>query len=95
MKILSLDIETNTSHDRIWCCSIYGGVEADTFTCSAPVLQQCIDSADIIVGHNIIAFDAYLLEKLWGITIPFEKLRDTLILSRLYSPENKPHSLEA
>jgi len=95
-NVVALDIETTTAHDRIWCCSVAFSVEeAITFTEGSKELQRAIENADIIVGHNIVFFDAPLLEKLWGISIPSEKIRDTLVLSRLYNPEAKPHSLEA
>jgi DNA polymerase I-like protein with 3'-5' exonuclease and polymerase domains len=89
--ILTLDIETNTAHDKIWCCGVSTGVLEDSNG-----LQRMIDDAEVVVGHNIIGFDAPLLRKLWGIDIPEEKLRDTLILSRLYDPPRTGgHSLAA
>lgn len=92
--ILTLDIETNLAHDKIWCCGV--SVAGDTLVYTTKYyLQGLIDEADIIVGHNIIGFDAPLLEQLWGVIIPQEKIRDTLILSRLYDPSRKGgHSLE-
>jgi len=93
--ILTLDIETNTTHDTIWCC----GVAVDGETCvhdTPEPIQEMVDKADLIVGHNIIGFDAPLLRKLWAIKIPEEKLRDTLLLSRLYHPSlTGGHSLAA
>jgi DNA polymerase-1 len=93
--ILTLDIETNTAHDKIWCCGF--SIDSATAVTSDPsVIQELIHKADLVVGHNIIGFDAPLLRKLWGIDIPEEKLRDTLILSRLYDPSRKGgHSLAA
>jgi DNA polymerase-1 len=93
--ILTLDIETNTAHDKIWCCGL--SIDSATAVTSDPsVIQELIPKADLIVGHNIIGFDAPLLRKVWGLSLPSEKLRDTLILSRLYDPSRKGgHSLAA
>jgi DNA polymerase I-like protein with 3'-5' exonuclease and polymerase domains len=49
-----------------------------------------------LIAHNGIAFDAYLLNKLWGMKIRSSQLTDTLILSRLLNPEIAGgHSLAA
>jgi DNA polymerase I-like protein with 3'-5' exonuclease and polymerase domains len=104
--MIFLDIETNLKHDTIWLCvtkhSITGEVrhwrEADS-------LQQYLEGEQV-VGHNIIGFDAPILNKVWGVVIPDNTLMDTLVMSRLYKPDidivipeqgkaPKPHSLEA
>lgn len=91
MKVLVLDIETNLAHDTIWCCVCNGDVYKD-----ANGLQQLIDSHDIIVGHNIIGFDGPVLSRVWGVTIPLSKVRDTLVMSRLWNPQLEGgHSLRA
>lgn len=99
MKVLVLDIETNLAHDTIWCC----GFKADWKVTPNPVvtqrggeLQELIQEADVVVGHNIIGFDGPLLSKLWSITIPLHKVRDTLVMSRLLNPQLEDgHSLRA
>tara|TARA_R110000772_G_scaffold121664_2_gene227931 strand:- start:2113 stop:3999 length:1887 start_codon:yes stop_codon:yes gene_type:complete len=67
---------------------------------------EYLDTLEEIIGHNIIGFDLPMLEKLYGwkpkATV---KIRDTLILSRLYNPDRRrplghtgrsgPHSLDA
>jgi len=91
MKVLVLDIETNLTHDTIWCCVCNGDVYKD-----ATGLQQLINSHDIIVGHNIIGFDGPVLSRVWGVTIPLRKVRDTLVMSRLWNPQLEGgHSLRA
>jgi len=104
--MIFLDIETNLKHDTIWLCvtkhNTTGEVrhwrEADT-------LQEYLDGEQV-VGHNIIGFDAPILNKVWGVVIPDNKLVDTLVMSRLYKPDidivipeqgkaPSPHSLEA
>jgi DNA polymerase-1 len=91
MKVLVLDIETNLTHDTIWCCVCNGDVYKD-----ANGLQQLIDSHDVIVGHNIIGFDGPVLSRVWGIKIPLSKVMDTLVMSRLLNPQLEGgHSLRA
>ena len=91
MNVLVLDIETNLTHDTIWCCVANGDVYTD-----ANGLQQLINSHDIIVGHNIIGFDGPILSKVWGVKIPISKVRDTLVMSRLLNPQLEGgHSLRA
>jgi DNA polymerase I len=91
MKVLVLDIETNLAHDTIWCC-----VCNDAVYTNANGLQQLIDLHDIIVGHNIIGFDGPVLSRVWGVTIPLSKVRDTLVMSRLWNPQLEGgHSLRA
>jgi DNA polymerase-1 len=91
MKVLVLDIETNLQHDTIWCCVCNDDVYTD-----ANGLQELIDSHDVIVGHNIIGFDGPVLSRVWGVQIPLSKVRDTLVMSRLWNPQLEGgHSLRA
>ncbi len=95
--LITLDIETNTSHDTIWCVVTEeipsGNVAVHT---SPETLEPLIRDSISIIGHNIIGFDAPVLEKVWGLRLPDEKLRDTLVLSRLWSPsEDCGHSLNS
>lgn len=93
--MLFLDIETNLAHNTIWCvCTRLNGVSAEFR--DARGLQSLIDSVKHVVGHNIIGFDASVLQRVWGVTIPEERLIDTLVLSRLYDPSIEGgHALDA
>jgi DNA polymerase I-like protein with 3'-5' exonuclease and polymerase domains len=95
MNVLVLDIETNLAHDKIWCC----GCNYDNYTSvytDAGKVQELVDKADVVVGHNIIGFDGPVLSRLWGVTIPLSKVRDTLVMSRLWNPQLEGgHSLRA
>lgn len=102
--MIFLDIETNSSHTTIWLCVTDKEGEVKRWT-SAEGLQNYLDGS-IVAGHNIIGFDAFLLKKLWNVVISPERLRDTLVMSRLYKPDidivsidgeraPSPHSLEA
>ena len=93
---LFLDIETNTQHNHIWMCYTYD--ETNGYVChkEASSLIPLINKADRVIGHNLIGFDAPLLNKLWGTRITLKKSKDTLVMSRLAKPDiEKGHSLEA
>ena len=93
MTTLYLDIETNMAHDTIWCCVTEQESVATVYT-DACGLQEAIDLADEVVGHNITGFDSRVLEKVWNVRIPREKMTDTLLLSRLAHADQQQHSLE-
>ena len=95
--LITLDIETNTSHDNIWVVvtqdvntgEVLEHYNSDTLE---PLLLNCKG----VIGHNIIGFDAPVLERVWGIHIPVDILIDTLVLSRLYNPSLEGgHSLDS
>ena len=95
MQII-LDIETNSTHNKIWMCAtreIGGDV---TVWKEASGLQKYLDSCDLIIMHNGICFDAPVLRKSWNITMKQSQMYDTLVLSRLLSPSLEGgHSLAA
>jgi len=113
MRIVISDIETNGLHDsdKIWIC---GGKDLSTGKISRfdnchedPIARReaikWYESADLIVGHNFVQFDAPMLNKLLkpGLIDP-KKIIDTVIISRLVDynisiPKGaqKPHSLKA
>lgn len=86
MRLL-LDIETTLDHSKIWCV-----VTKDLDTQEVRIwkeakdLSEYIKVASLIVAHNGIAFDFYLLNKLWKCQITLRRVRDTLVLSRLLNP---------
>ena len=96
MRII-LDIETNSTHDKIWCvvCRDIDKGVVSTFVQSSS-LQDFINGCDIVVTHNGIFFDFPVLKKVWGITVKKSQVVDTLVLARLYDPSIEGgHSLEA
>jgi DNA polymerase I len=97
MNVLVLDIETNLTHDTIWCCvTQWAGDTGCIVHTEHDHLQAVIDAADVVVGHNIIGFDGPVLSRVWGVTIPLSKVRDTLVMSRLWNPQlDGGHSLRA
>jgi len=97
MRIV-LDIETNSTHDKIWCVvtrDIDDGIVREWHN-KDDVLQKYLSVADSIIMHNGIFFDAPVLKKVWGVTIKKSQVVDTLVLSRLYNPSLEDgHSLAA
>ena len=47
------------------------------------------------IGHNVIDYDLYVIQQLWGVKVPTSKVTDTLVLSRLSDPTLDGHSLDA
>jgi hypothetical protein len=96
MRII-LDIETNTTHDKIWVV-VTRNIDTDEwFTFKTPEnLQTYINNATEVVTHNGIFFDFPVLKRVWGITVKKSQVVDTLVLSRLYNPSLEDgHSLAA
>ena len=95
--LITLDIETNTSHDTIWVAvtqDLETGEMLEHY--SAETLEPLLRDSEGVIGHNIIGFDAPVLEKVWSLQIPTEKLKDTLVLSRLWNPSLEGgHSLDS
>lgn len=98
LKSWILDLEANGLQPTVIHCVVLREVTTDevlTFL-SSDGLQHTLDECNLVIGHNIIAYDYYYLNKLWGITLPQERIVDTLILSHLYNYNLEGgHSLEA
>lgn len=94
--ILYIDLETNMAHDTIWCAA-YAIDDGDpVVTEDASVVRGLVARANKVVNHNLIGFDAPLLEQLWDVKVPFQKMQDTLVMSRLHDPcKDGGHSLAA
>ncbi len=96
MKIV-LDIETNSTHDKIWCvvCRDINKNVVSMFE-QPTELQQFINNCESVITHNGIFFDFPVLKKVWGITVRKSQVIDTLVLARLFDPSIEGgHSLEA
>ena len=92
--MIFLDIETNTNFDTIWCCVTKKGDEVKVWT-QASGLKEYLGTSKLVM-HNGISFDAYLLNRLWGMKIRTAQVLDTLVLSRLLNPNREGgHSLGA
>ena len=95
--LITLDLETNTKHDTIWCGVTENLETGEILVHTSPeTLVPVLRDSTGVIGHNIIGFDAPVLENVWGIHIPIHILIDTLVLSRLYSPSiDGGHSLDS
>ena len=94
---LTLDIETDSKHSQIWMCYTHNS-DTNEYVCHTKpdTLIPLINTAERLIGHNLIGFDAPILNRLWKTRIGLSKVRDTLIMSRLLNPSiENGHSLEA
>jgi DNA polymerase I len=96
MKII-LDIETNTTHDKIWCV-VTRDIETNEVKVwtEASGLQKYLEICDLIIMHNGISFDAPVLRKNWKVSMKLSQVYDTLVTGRLLNPSlTGGHSLQA
>ena len=98
MRNIIIDVETDSTISQIWCAvtkDLTNKEEARVWT-QASELQKYLRPNDILIGHNIVGFDAPVLRKHWNLNIESSQLRDTLLMSRLLNPvlENG-HSLKS
>lgn len=94
MKIF-IDIETTLDHKTIWCCVTKNLETKEVIVWKeAKGLSEYLKAATTLIGHNLIGFDAPLLNKLWNTRITRKQAYDTLVLSRLLNPNRENgHSL--
>jgi DNA polymerase I-like protein with 3'-5' exonuclease and polymerase domains len=108
MRVATLDIETNgllPEVDTIWCAHL-GDMDTRELTGYRPheieELLAALDEVDVLIGHNIIAYDLEVLRRLKGYEFK-GKVCDTLLMSRTQRPNRfsvkgskaGPHSVEA
>ena len=95
-KTLVLDIETNSTYDKIWVCVTHDMENGTVCHTESTTLIRLLDECDTLVGHNLIGFDLPILEKLWKVQTNGKNILDTLIMSRLLNPSiDDGHSLDA
>lgn len=86
MKTLIVDVEANGLENPT---EIHVVVAKDFDTGETYVYRNAVDSRDLllsadrVVGHNFVSYDARVLERLAGIRIDPERIVDTLVVSRL------------
>jgi len=93
MGDLVIDIETNSlTPDTIWCM----GSGKELLTERKDIVRCVEEHNGNFIGHNAIAFDYPVLNRLYGTAIGYPKGLDTLVLSRLATPSRAGgHSLES
>lgn len=94
---LALDIETDLSHKKIHVVVTKDIDTGEVKTWKATTgLNDYLSKATLLIGHNIISFDAPILNRIWKTKIRLRNVFDTLIVSRLLDPSREQgHSLEA
>ena len=88
-KKVIFDIETEGLEGNIIHCIVAKVVGGETFLFTPDNLQEGVDlieSADVLIGHNIISFDIPLLKEQYPEFEYKGELIDTLVLSRLFYP---------
>ena len=96
-KVCIIDIETDgLDASVIHCVGAKPCGEGVREFLSRDEFKRFISQFDFVVAHNGVSFDFPMLRKLWGVSIPFDKQVDTLILSRMSKPDReKGHSLQS
>ncbi len=99
MRSLVFDIETDDLNaTKIWCMVAQDSDSGKIYKFAPHELEsglELLQSADKLIGHNIIGFDIPVIKKLTGVDLSNKILVDTLILSRLFNPVREGgHSLE-
>lgn len=91
--MLFFDVETDGHLEdatRVWCIVAWDSDTGDWFEFGPDQVVQGLDllrNAESLAAHNGLGFDLPVLAKLHGLTIPRDRLVDTLVLSRLAFPD--------
>jgi len=100
MKLV-FDIEADGLYQeatRIWCIVTKDIDTGESKQYYGRGLEQgisSINSADTLIGHNIIAYDLPLLDKLGFLEDKKREIVDTFTLSCLLNPDRGGHGLDA
>ena len=96
---LVFDIETDDlKATKVWCIVAQDVDTNEIFKFPPSKLDdgvKLLQSADKLIGHNIIGFDVPMIKKFFDVDLTNKELLDTLVLSRLFNPTREGgHSLE-
>tara|TARA_R100000808_G_C2155309_1_gene167437 strand:+ start:7344 stop:9098 length:1755 start_codon:yes stop_codon:yes gene_type:complete len=99
MRSLVFDIETDDLNaTKLWCMVAQDSESGEIFKFAPQQLDsglELLSRADKLIGHNIIGFDIPVIKQLTGVDLSDKHIIDTLVLSRLFSPNREGgHSLE-
>jgi len=97
---LIFDVETDDlKATKIHCIVAQDEETMEIFKFPPEKLQEAyelLESADKLIGHNIIGFDIPIVEKFGKVKLAHKPVIDTLVLSRLFNPVREGgHSLQA
>ena len=98
MLSLIFDIETDDlKATKVWCIVAQDSDSGSIYKFAPHQLEsglELLQSADKLIGHNILGFDIPVIKKLLGVDLSDKILVDTLVLSRLFNPSREGgHSL--
>ena len=107
-RIATFDIETDGLLDdveQVWCAVVKDHADGSLFSFhpdNIGQLTKLLDTFDVLIGHNSIAFDFPVLRKIYGWEYHGKKV-DTLLISRTQRPTRRapegctsgPHSVAA
>ncbi len=107
-RIATFDIETDGLIDdvtKVWCAVVKDHADGSVFSFHPDNIGQLcefLDTFDVLIGHNSIAFDFPVLRKIYGWSYHGHKV-DTLLMSRTQRPSRRipegsgggPHSVES
>lgn len=86
-RIHSLCIKNPDTGESWSCCHPFPGSDSSKY-CDIQFGLMLLQEADQIIGHNIIKFDLPAIQKVYPwFSYDVDKVRDTLILSRLIWPD--------
>lgn len=99
MRLL-FDIEADGLYPtRIWCVSAIDIDTKQVYEYGPDEIDNAIallEDADTLIGHNIISYDLYWLDKLYNVDLYHKNIIDTLIWSRMFNPDREGgHGLAA
>jgi len=93
MLSLIFDIETDDlKATKVWCIVAQDTDTGKLFRFAPHQLEsglELLQSADKLIGHNILGFDIPVIKKLLGVDLSSKKVVDTLVLSRLFNPSRE------
>ena len=98
-NVWALDLESDgLKPTRIWCAVVKNLETSEELVfLDRESFLNWRQPEFVLIGHNIVSFDAPVLNALWGADIDLERsCIDTLVLSYLYNPKlDGGHSLES
>tara|TARA_R110000772_G_scaffold116878_2_gene222077 strand:- start:700 stop:2454 length:1755 start_codon:yes stop_codon:yes gene_type:complete len=101
MTAYVFDIEADgLDPTKIWCIVAVETTTGKVFKYDPTQLEQglkLLESAEKLIGHNILGYDIPVIKKLCGVDLlEGKKIVDTLVLSRLFNPSREGgHGLES
>ncbi len=103
MKILVGDFECDSLDPTLIHCAAFKSYPDGTWyefkqdECYSQELKDLLNSCDFLVGHNFVSFDLpKVIRRFIDKDFPLEKIRDSLILSRMFKADRiQGHGLES